>query len=65
MRSEWDVAESLASGRLVRVLEDWSLPPADVVALVAQRLGMSARVKLFLSFLQERFRPTPPWRPRN
>ena len=62
MRSEWDVAESLASGRLVRVLEDWSLPAADVVALVAQRLGMSARVKLFLSFLQERFKPAPPWR---
>ena len=65
MRSEWDVAESLASGRLVRVLEDWSLPAADVVALVAQRLGMSARVKLFLSFLQERFKPAPPWRPRK
>jgi len=32
------------------------------VALVAQRLGMSARVKLFLSFLQERFKPMPPWR---
>ena len=65
MRSEWDVAESLASGRLVRVLKDWSLPAADVVALVAQRAGMSARVKLFLSFLQERFRPAPPWQPRK
>ena len=65
MRSEWDVAESLASRRLVRVLEDWSLPVADVVALVAQRAGMSARVKLFLSFLQERFKPAPPWRPRK
>lgn len=61
MRSEWDVAESLATGQLVRVLEDWSLPAADVVALVAQRAGMSARVKLFLAFLQERFRPVP-WR---
>lgn len=62
MRSEWDVAESLASGRLVRLLADWSLPDADVVALVASRAGMSARVKLFLSFLQARFQPLPPWR---
>ena len=65
MRSEWDLAESLAAGDLVRVLEDWSLPPADVVALVARRLGMSARVKLFVSFLQERFKPVPPWRIAN
>ncbi len=62
MRSEWDVAESLAAGRLVRVLEDWRLPDADIVALVDRRNGMAARVKLFLSFLQARFKPVPPWR---
>ena len=62
MRSEWDVAESLASGRLVRVLADWSLADADVVALAPRREGMSARAKLFLSFLQARFQPVPPWR---
>lgn len=62
MRSEWDVAESLAAGRLVRVLEDWHLPDADIVALVDRRHGMSARVKLFVSFLQARFKPVPPWR---
>jgi DNA-binding transcriptional LysR family regulator len=62
IRSEWDVAESLASGRLVRLLPEWALPDADVVALVASRAGLSARVKLFLSFLQARFKPLPPWR---
>lgn len=62
LRSEWDVAESLASGRLVRLLPEWNLPDADVVALVASRAGLSARVKLFLSFLQKRFQPLPPWR---
>lgn len=62
VRSEWDVAESLATGRLVRVLADWTLPDADVVALAARRAGMSARAKLFLSFLQARFQPVPPWR---
>lgn len=62
VRSEWDVAESLASGRLVRVLADWTLPDADVVVLAPRRAGMSARAKLFLSFLQARFQPLPPWR---
>lgn len=62
LRSEWDVAEDLRAGRLVRVLPDWQLPDANVVALVGHRAGMSARVRLFLSFLQERFRPAPPWR---
>ena len=62
VRSEWDVADSLASGRLVRVLADWTLPDADVVALAPRRAGMSARAKLFLSFLQARFQPLPPWR---
>lgn len=61
LRSEWDVARSLA-GKLVRLLPDWSLPDADVVALVASRTGLSARVKLFLAFLQQRFQPQPPWR---
>ncbi len=62
VRSEWDVVDSLASGRLVRVLADWTLPDADVVALAPRRAGMSARAKLFLSFLQARFQPLPPWR---
>jgi DNA-binding transcriptional LysR family regulator len=62
VRSEWDVADGLASGRLVRVLADWTLPDADVVALAPRRAGMSARAKLFLSFLQARFQPLPPWR---
>ncbi|MDB5859575.1 MAG: transcriptional regulator, LysR family [Ramlibacter sp.] len=63
LRSEWDVADHLRAGRLARVLADWQLPDADVVALAGQRDNMSARVRLFLSFLQERFQPAPPWRP--
>ena len=62
MRSEWDVAESLEAGRLVRLLDDWHLPDADIVALIPQRHGVSARVKLFVAFLQARFQPSPPWR---
>ena len=33
IRSEWDVADALKSGKLVHVLPDWELASADVVAL--------------------------------
>lgn len=62
LRSEWDVADHIRTGRLVRVLPDWQLPEADVVALVDQRVHMTARVRLFVQFLQARFKPAPPWR---
>jgi DNA-binding transcriptional LysR family regulator len=65
MRSEWHVAECLAEGRLVRVLQDWSVPDADIMAMVARRDGMAGRVKLFLAFLQARFKPRPPWRTKT
>jgi DNA-binding transcriptional LysR family regulator len=62
LRSEWDVAGNLERGELVRVLADWTAPHADVVALTARRAGLSARARLFLGFLQDRFQPAPPWR---
>lgn len=62
LRSEWDVADDLAAGRLVRVLPEWTLPDADVVALADRRTGLPARVRMFLAALQERFKPQPPWR---
>ena len=62
LRSEWDVAAEIAAGRLTRLLPAWRAPSADVVALVPQRKGMSARVKTFLQFLGAQFKPAPPWR---
>lgn len=62
VRSEWDVADALKSGKLVHLLPEWELAPADVVALVPQRKGMSARVKAFIAFVNEHFSPRPPWR---
>jgi DNA-binding transcriptional LysR family regulator len=61
-RSEWDVADALKSGQLVHLLPQWELAPADVVALVPQRKGMSARVKAFIAFANAHFSPLPPWR---
>jgi DNA-binding transcriptional LysR family regulator len=62
MRSEWDVADFIRSGKLVRVLPEWLMPSADVVALVPQRKRVSARGKAFIDFVRRRFEPLPPWR---
>jgi DNA-binding transcriptional LysR family regulator len=55
LRSEWDIAPYLRSGELVRVLPDWSGEAADIHAIYQQRHLLSAKVRLFLDFLAERF----------
>lgn len=62
IRSEWDVAEDLRSGRLRRILSRYHLPSADVVALLGRRGGRTARANAFLKLMQDRLRPIP-WRP--
>jgi len=62
IRSEWDVAASLASGKLVALLPDYGLPDADVVALVPAAHVESARAQRFIDLLRKAFRPRPPWR---
>lgn len=56
MRSQWDAAPYLRSGRLCPVLGDWSLPGADIFAVYPERLNLSAKVSAFVNFLVERFR---------
>ncbi|RST53514.1 LysR family transcriptional regulator [Variovorax sp. DXTD-1] len=53
VRSEWDAAESVAHGTLVRVLSDWALDSAPVTALVPTRQGRTARVQALLRFFEE------------
>jgi len=61
VRSEWNVAKALSSGQLVRVLPEFTLPDADVVALLGHRHGRTARVSAFLMLLRDELTPTP-WR---
>jgi len=61
VRSEWDVAGDLASGRLRHVLPDWEAPPADVVAMLGTRHGRSARTTAFLDKLRQSL-AVAPWR---
>jgi DNA-binding transcriptional LysR family regulator len=59
------VAEPLREARLVPILEDWTLRVGGAVwAVYAHRRHLSARVRLFVDFLVERFGPTPPWERR-
>jgi DNA-binding transcriptional LysR family regulator len=61
VRSEWDVAEDLRARQLRRVLPEWEVPSADVVAMLGSRHGRSARARVFLSMLRASLNP-PPWR---
>jgi LysR family transcriptional activator of dmlA len=51
VRSEWDVAHYLDGGALKRLLADWNLPPADIYAVYPERLNLSAKVRVFVEFL--------------
>ncbi|HEY6895623.1 MAG TPA: LysR family transcriptional regulator [Rhodocyclaceae bacterium] len=55
LRSEWDVAGYLRSGQLVRLLPAWVGGSADIHAVYPQRHHLSAKVRVFLDFLAERF----------
>lgn len=55
LRSEWDIAPYLRSGRLQAVLPEWEAPPADVAVLYPTRQNLSARTRVFVDFLVGRF----------
>ncbi|MEQ4257312.1 LysR family transcriptional regulator [Pseudomonas syringae] len=52
LRSQWDVSDAIASGRLVRVLADWQLASAPINLLVPVRKQRSARVQALTEFLE-------------
>lgn len=58
LRSEWDAAEAVARGALVRVLADWQFDSAPVTLLVPTRKGRTARVQALVKFLEEALRRT-------
>ena len=55
LRSEWDVAADLRDGRLQRLLSPWAGTSADIHAVYPPRHHLSAKVKVFVAFLMERF----------
>jgi len=55
IRSEWDLAKYLESGRLRVVLPDSKLPSADLFVYYPQRRQQTARARAFIDFLVEKF----------
>lgn len=53
IRSEWDLAKYLESGRLQIVLPAYRLPDADLFAFYPSRSNLSSRVRTFIDFLVE------------
>ena len=58
---DYYIAEDLRAGTLVRVLEEWSGIERDIVAVYQHRRHLSAKVKLFVDFLENRFSEQRPW----
>jgi DNA-binding transcriptional LysR family regulator len=51
LRSEWDAAKYLQSGRLQVVLDDYKPAPADLFVFYPSRRNLPARVRSFIDFL--------------
>lgn len=56
IRSEWDLAKYLQSGRLKIVLPEFSLPSADLFVYYPTRRNQSIRTRAFIDFLVEHFK---------
>ena len=54
-RSTWEVAEDLASGALVSVLDDYATSPVGVYAVFPQRRMLALRVRLFIDYVKHQF----------
>ena len=61
LRSLWDIAPQLASGQLVQVLPQWSMPDADVHWLAPHRTDAPRRIRLLIDHLVTQF-SREPWK---
>ena len=57
IRSEWDLARYLESGRLRRILPQFSLPSADLFVYYPSKQNLPARSRAFINFLIEQLAP--------
>lgn len=57
IRSEWDAAPYIRSGRLRVLLPTWQLPNADIYVMFPTRSHLSAKTRALVDFLLETFAP--------
>ena len=59
LRSLWDIAPELDSGRLVRVLPGYAMPDADIHWLAPLRADSPRRIRLLIDYLLAQFEDAP------
>ncbi|ESX18218.1 MULTISPECIES: LysR family transcriptional regulator [unclassified Mesorhizobium] len=65
MSTDWLVGRELADGRLVPLLEDWTLADEGAVYVVMPSArGQAAKTRAFADWIGKRFAPEPPWTSR-
>jgi DNA-binding transcriptional LysR family regulator len=60
-RSAWEVSEEIKRGRLVSVLDDFSVPGNNIYAVFPERHLLPAKVRFFIEHLKEAFGDPPYW----
>ncbi|HEK1768245.1 TPA: LysR family transcriptional regulator [Pseudomonas putida] len=60
LRSQWDVAESVANGTLMRVLPDWQFDTAPILLLIPTQKNRSRKVQMLSRFLSASFKSPIP-----
>ncbi|MGH8781734.1 LysR family transcriptional regulator [Paraburkholderia sp.] len=58
VRSEWETGELVRNGMLVPLLEEWTLPNADIYAVYLERHRLSPKLRTFIDFLGARLKRT-------
>ncbi|MBS0355440.1 MAG: hypothetical protein JSR83_16260 [Proteobacteria bacterium] len=53
IRSQWDLAKYLESGRLRHIFPEFSLPSADLYVYYPSKQNLTARARAFINFLVE------------
>lgn len=61
-RSIWEVAQEVASGALVSVLDAYAAPPNGIFAVFPQRKHLPLRVRLWIDFLKHTYGDPDYWR---
>jgi DNA-binding transcriptional LysR family regulator len=54
--SEWMFAPEITTGKIKRVLHDWSLPPVDLWAVIPSGRNASTKARAFASFIEQELR---------
>jgi DNA-binding transcriptional LysR family regulator len=60
LRAEWDIRHHLAQGQLIQLMPQFHTPDADIYAIYPAQHKSAARVRAFVDFVAEAFKPARP-----